>query len=121
MDILFYLKFLLAAFFLYAGITHFRHPKFFYRITPPYLKKWEHPINIIVGVAEILGAIGLVIPNQQIQSAAAWGLIALLIAVFPANVYHLQSKGAGMKVPIWGLWLRLPLQFVLIAWTYAYT
>ncbi|MEM6765983.1 MAG: DoxX family protein [Bacteroidota bacterium] len=121
MTILYYLKFLLAAFFLYAGITHFRRPRFFYRITPPLLKRWEKPINIIVGVSEILGAIGLVVPNQQIQSAAAWGIIALLVAVFPANVYHLQSKGAGMKIPIWALWLRLPLQFVLIAWAYAYT
>ena len=121
MNILFYLKFLMAAFYLYAGISHFKNPRFFYRITPPFLKKWQEPINVIVGVAEILGAIGLVIPVPMIQSAAAWGIIALLIAVFPANIYHLTSKGAGMKIPIWFLWLRLPLQIVLLVWAYAYT
>lgn len=119
MNLLFILKFVLAAFFIYAGYSHFKIPKFFYRITPPYLKQWQEPINVIVGIAEILGGVGLLIPATQ--NMAAWGLIALLIAVFPANIYHLTSKGAGMKVPIWALWLRLPLQFVLIAWAYAYT
>lgn len=118
MNILFYLKFLMAAFYLYAGYAHFKRPWFFYKLTPPMLKKWQEPINVIVGIAEILGAIGLLIPATQ--SYAAWGIIALLIAVFPANIYHLTSKGAGMKVPMWGLWLRLPIQFVLIAWAYAY-
>jgi uncharacterized membrane protein len=119
MDLLYYLKFLMAAFYIYAGYSHFKNPRFFYKITPPFLKKWKEPINVIVGVAEILGGIGLLIPATQ--SMAAWGIIALLIAVFPANIYHLTSKGAGMKIPLWGLWLRLPLQAVLIVWAYAYT
>ena len=109
----------MAAFYIYAGYSHFKNPKFFYKITPPAIKKWQSPINIIVGIAEILGGIGLLIPATQ--SIAAWGIIALLVAVFPANIYHLTSKGAGTKVPMWGLWLRLPLQFVLIAWAWAYT
>lgn len=83
------------------------------------IKKWEKEINIIVGIAEILGGIGLLIPMTQ--SYAAWGIIALLIAVFPANIYHLTSKGAGMKIPIWFLWVRLPLQFLLIWWAYSFT
>ena len=83
------------------------------------LKKWQDPINVIVGIAEILGGVGLLIP--QTQQWAAWGIIALLICVFPANIYHLTSRGAGTRVPIWFLWLRLPLQFVLIAWAYSYT
>lgn len=117
--IMFYLKFVMAAFYGYAGYSHFKNPRFFYKITPPALKKWQDPINTIVGIAEILGAIGLLIPMTQ--SAAAWGIIALLVAVFPANIYHLMAKGAGMKVPMWGLWLRIPIQFVLIAWAYYYT
>jgi len=111
--------YILAAFFIYAGYSHFKNPKFFYRITPPMIKKWEKEINIIVGIAEILGGIGLMIPMTQIY--AAWGLILLLIAVFPANIYHLTSKGAGMKIPIWFLWVRLPLQFLLIWWAYSFT
>lgn len=108
-----------AAFFIYAGYMHFKKPWFFYKITPPLLKKWEKEINVIVGVAEIAGGIGLLIP--QTQSMAAWGIIALLIAVFPANIYMLTSKGAGMKIKMWFLWLRLPIQFLMIWWAYCLT
>ncbi|MCR9288359.1 MAG: DoxX family protein [Bacteroidetes bacterium] len=110
---------LMAGFYFYAGYSHFKKPKFFYRITPPLLKQWEKEINIIVGVAEIVGAIGLLIPS--LQTWAAWGIILLLLAVFPANIYHLMSKGAGMKIPLWFLWLRIPLQGVLIWWAYSFT
>ncbi len=108
-----------ALFFIYAGIMHFRKSWFYYKITPPALQKWKKEINVIVGIAEIVGGIGLLIP--QTQSMAAWGIIALLIAVFPANIYMLTSKGAGMNIKMWFLWLRLPIQFVLIAWAYALT
>ena len=82
------------------------------------LKQWAQPINVIVGIAEIAGAIGLLVPMTR--SWAAWGIIALLIVVFPANIYMLTSKGAGMKIKMWFLWLRLPLQFFLIWWAYQY-
>lgn len=71
-----------------------------------------------MGIAEIAGGIGLLIP--QTRSAAAIGIILLLIAVFPANIYMLTSKGAGMKIKNWFLWLRLPLQLVLLAWAFWY-
>lgn len=118
MDILFVLRIIIALFFIYAGYNHFKKAWFFYKITPPLLLPWKKPINIIVGVAEIVGGIGLLIPMTQ--SWAAWGLIALLIAVFPANIYMLTSKGAGMKIKMWFLWLRIPLQFILIALIYQY-
>lgn len=110
---------IMAAFYIYAGYYHFKNPKFFYKVTPPFIKKWEKEVNIIVGVAEILGGIGLLIPFTR--SLAAWGIILLLIAVFPANIYQAISKGAGMKVPMWVIWLRLPLQGVLIWWAYTFT
>lgn len=119
MDILFIPLILIALFFIYAGYSHFKKAWFFYKITPPYLQKWKEPINIIVGVAEIAGGIGLLLPMTR--TWAAWGIIALLIAVFPANIYMLTSKGAGMKIKMWFLWLRIPLQFVLIALMYYYT
>jgi uncharacterized membrane protein len=120
MDIFFLiLRLVIASFFIYAGYMHFKKAWFFYKITPPYLQNWKKPINTIVGIAEIAGGIGLLIP--QTQSWAAWGIIALLIAVFPANVYMLTSKGSGMKIKMWFLWLRIPLQFVLIALVYHYT
>ena len=51
---------------------------------------------------------------------AAWGIIALLIAVFPANIYHFTSKGKTLPAPTWFLYLRLPLQIVLMYWAYLY-
>ena len=107
-----------ASFFIYAGYGHYKKAWFFYKITPPLLQPYKKTINVIVGVAEILGGIGLLIP--QTRSAAAWGIIALLIAVFPANIYMLTSKGSGMKISLAFLWIRLPLQFVMIWWAYQY-
>lgn len=108
----------MALLYLAAGIMHFVYPRVYIKIIPPFFK-FKEWINWISGAAEIILAIGLVLPATQ--SMAAWGIIALLIAVFPANVYHLQLGGAGMKIPKWALWLRLPLQGVLIAWAYLYT
>lgn len=98
-----------------AGITHFVAPDPFVRIVPPYLPA---PLLLVYlsGAAEIAGGLGLLLPATR--RWAAWGLVLLLIAVFPANVYMLQSHGAGLKVPLWALWLRLPLQAVLIAWAW---
>ena len=110
--------FLMSAFYAYAGYSHFKHPRFFYKITPPLLKPWAEPINVIVGIAEILGAIGLLIPFTR--SLAAAGIVALLFAVFPANIYHLAAKGAGTRVPMWLLWLRIPIQFLLIWWAWSF-
>ncbi|MEE9371756.1 MAG: MauE/DoxX family redox-associated membrane protein [Saprospiraceae bacterium] len=120
MDILYFVLLLIyAGFYIYAGYTHYSKAWFFKKITPPLLQPWKEPINVIVGVAEILGGIGLLIPQTRVM--AAWGIIALLIAVFPANIYMATSKGAGVKINQTFLWLRLPLQFVLIGWAYYYT
>lgn len=68
----------------------------------------------ISGIAEIIGGIGLMIPFAR--RAAGWGLIVLLLAVFPANVNVALNGWPGVSLPMWSLWLRLPLQFVLIWW-----
>lgn len=106
---------ILATFFIGAGITHFTHPAGFLRIVPPYLPA---PLLLVYlsGAAELAGGLGLLIPATR--RWAAWGLLALLIAVFPANVYMLQTHGAGLPVPMWALWLRLPLQLVLMGWVW---
>lgn len=109
---------LMALLYLVAGMNHFRIPKFYERIIPSYFSNKKF-INEASGVAEIILGIGLLIPLTS--NLAAWGVIALLIAIFPANIYHLQQKGAGMKIPLWALWLRIPIQFVLIAWAYWHT
>lgn len=110
--------YLMALLYIVAGVNHFRSPKFYIRIIPPILPKPEL-INWLSGAAEIVLGVLLLIPSTS--SLAAWGVILLLIAVFPANIYHLQARGAGMKVPIWALWVRLPIQFLLIWWAYSHT
>jgi uncharacterized membrane protein len=110
-----FLRVVLAVFFLVAGVNHFRVPEMYLAIMPPMLP-WSRELVFISGVAEIVGGIGVLIP--RIRRATAWGLIALLVAVFPANIYAALHGMVidGRAVPGWGLWARLPLQLVFIAW-----
>lgn len=108
----------MAAFYALAGIAHFANPRFFMRIMPPYIP-WHKPIVYLSGVAE-MGLAALLLTSEY-SAWAAWGVIALLVAVFPANVYHFSSGGAGMRIPQWALLLRLPLQAVLIVWAWWHT
>ncbi len=107
---------LIAVLFVGAGILHFVIPDLYVQIVPPYLP-FPLALVYISGAAEILGGIGVLIPKAR--TWAGWGLIALLIAVFPANLYMaLEPEGIGLERAALGLWLRLPLQFVLIAWVW---
>lgn len=107
----------MAALYVLAGLNHFRVPRMYTRIIPPSFPA-PQLLNYISGAAEVLLGIGLCIPG--VTPLAAWGIIALLIAVFPANVYMLTNAKAGMGMPQWLLWLRLPLQAVLAYWAYQY-
>jgi uncharacterized membrane protein len=103
-----------------AGVNHFVVPATYVGMMPAELPA---PLLLvqISGVAEIAGGLGLLVP--QTRRLAAWGLIALYIAVFPANlnmaVNHLPL--GSRPVATWLLWARLPLQIVLIAWAYRFT
>jgi len=101
----------LALAFIGVGVTHFLAPGKFLRIVPPYLPA---PLLLVYlsGAAEVAGGLGLLWPATR--RWAAGGLVALLVAVFPANVYMLQTHAAHLPIPLWALWLRLPLQAVLI-------
>jgi uncharacterized membrane protein len=124
------LLYVLAAFFITAGISHFTATSFFTHIVPPYLPA---PVILVYvsGACEIL--LGAAVLMPALRRAAAWGLILLLIAVFPANVHMAINHDAFVQVgfvdpPAWlppptplGLWLRLPVQGVLIAWAWWYT
>jgi len=109
---------LMAVFYLFNGINHFRAPELYLRIIPPQLP-FPQALNFISGGAEILLAVLLVIPSTS--KFAAWGVIALLIAVFPANFYHFISGGAGTDIPLRLLAARLPFQLVFMAWAYWHT
>jgi len=111
---------LLALFFIVAGILHFVFPDPYLRMVPPVLPGHK-AIVWISGVAEIAGGIGLMFPRWR--SSAAWGLVLLLIAVFPANIYMAVAHVpyAGLLGKSWVQWLRLPLQLPLIYWAWRYT
>ena len=109
---------LFAAFFIFAGINHFTNRNFFIAIVPPYLPR-PAALVYISGAAEILlGALLLVRGTTRI---AGWGLIALLIAVFPANLHMALNPSRYPAISRAALWIRLPLQGVLIALAYWYT
>ena len=106
---------LAAVFYVGAGILHFRAPAAYLKIMPPYVP-WPEAMVYVSGIAEIAGGLGLLLPATR--RLAAWGLVALLIAVFPANVYMAMNPiylGAS-PMPGWIAWARLPLQGVLIWW-----
>ncbi len=110
-------KYLLAIFMIVAGTMHFVNPEFFLKIVPPYLPL-HRELVLVSGVCEILLGVLLLIP--KCSHLAAWGIIALLIAVFPANVYlyqHQEIFPASLLIHL----LRLPLQGVFILWAFWHT
>ena len=110
-------RFLVAAFFVGAGLGHFIWPNAYLAIMPA-VGRWSPDIVIMSGIAEICGGIGLL--PRVTRRWAGWGLIALLVAVFPANINALSTGMtiAGHALPAWLLWARLPLQIPLIFWVY---
>jgi uncharacterized membrane protein len=106
-------RWIMVLFYIVAGFNHFRVPDLYMALMPPYLP-YPRGLIYISGVAEIFGGLG--VANPLTRRPAAWGLIALLIAVFPANI-HVALHGFGNVHPLL-LWLRLPLQIVLIAWVW---
>jgi uncharacterized membrane protein len=99
--------------FVAAGLNHFRNPVFYRQIVPPGLPEPDLLVAIS-GVCEVAGGIGMLIP--PLRKWAGWGLIGLLVAVFPANIFMAMhpEQIPGLQIPPWLLWLRLPLQPVLI-------
>jgi uncharacterized membrane protein len=104
---------LLVVLFLSSGVAHFLRPAPFVAIMPPYLPS-PRVLVLVSGAFEILGGVGLLIP--AIRRWAGVGLVALLLAVYPANIYMATNDIPidGWHVPWWGHAIRLPLQFVLI-------
>lgn len=110
-------RLLLAAIFVFAGVMHFIIPASYVGIMPPWLP-WHRGLVYLSGVLQIAGGVGLLIPRTR--RAAGMGLVLLLVAVWPANVQMLLNARAADKA-VWYqalLWLRLPLQLVLIWWVW---
>lgn len=112
------LKYLLCVFFVLAGLNHFISPSFYTRIMPPYLP-WHLFLVYLSGFFEI--ALGVLLLAPSYTRVAAWGLVALLVAVFPANIQMAINPQLYPDVSPAVLWLRLPLQAVFIAWAFWFT
>ena len=105
-----------ATLYILAGVNHFLNPSFYYKIIPPFLSHFSYSINIISGLAEI--ALGVMLLSKKTRRLACIGLIILLIAVFPANIYLALENGVPLDTRPWIAWARLPMQFVLMYWAY---
>lgn len=108
----------MSLFYIVAGVAHFIRPEFYLKMMPPVL---PFPLELVYlsGVAESALGIALWVPRFKV--AAAWGIIALLVAVFPANLFMLKQGGSAFGIPDWALWSRLPIQGVFIYWAYTHT
>jgi uncharacterized membrane protein len=113
-----FMKYLLGAFFIGAGVMHFVRPEFYLKIMPPALP-WHLGLVYLSGLAEILLGILVVIPKYT--RLAAWGLIVLLIAIFPANIYLAMNPQIMPDVNPLAHLIRLPIQLVFIAWAWWFT
>lgn len=114
----------LAAFFTFTGTMHFLRPKFFEAIVPPAIENQKKEAVAISGYAEIAGAALVLHPASR--RLGRWWLLALLAAVFPANIHMAvnpeQIRGLDMrKFPRWALWARLPLQPLAMLWVWQVT
>ena len=106
---------IMAYFYISVGIKHFTEPEWFLQIYPPFLPFGLAAVYVS-GFFEVLFGIMLLIPKTRYY--AGWGLIALLIAVFPANIYLAYTNGAAMDIPAAVAWGRLPFQALFIGLAY---
>jgi uncharacterized membrane protein len=115
------LLWLMAAAYVLAGFNHLLNPQFYLPIIPPGLPNPEW-LNLMSGLAEIV--LGVFVLEPRVRFLAAWGIIALLVAVFPANVY-MALENIGPEGPGSGAgaanWIRLPFQALFIVWAWWYT
>jgi uncharacterized membrane protein len=112
-------RLLLALAFVGAGINHFVMPRAYERIVPPSMKHRAQGLVVASGVAEIAGGMGVLLPRTR--RIAGLGLVALLAAVFPANLYMARAPEHFRKIPPWALYARLPLQPLMMWWAWSAT
>jgi uncharacterized membrane protein len=108
----------MGVFYVAAGAAHFVVTQLYMRAMPGYLPA-PRALVLVSGVAEIAGGIGVIIPATR--RAAAWGLVLLLVAVMPANLWMAQHPENFAEIPQWFFWARLPLQAPLIWWAWRFT
>jgi uncharacterized membrane protein len=109
----------LALFWIGAGVNHFVNPRAYEAIVPPSLKQQKRLVVQVSGVAEVAGGLGVLIPATR--RLAGLSLIALLAAIFPANLYMARKPEDFKKIPPAALYARLPLQPLMMLWAWRAT
>jgi len=110
--------YLMSLLYVVAGASHFRIPALYKSIMPSWLP-WHSEIVFISGLIEIVLGVLLLVPATRVS--AAWGIIILLILVFPANIQMAMNYSRDKNPATWITIVRLPLQVLLIWWAYQYT
>lgn len=110
--------YLLATLFILGGINHFINPDFYFKMMPHY---FPFPLFLVFvsGIVEIL--LGVMLLFDQFKKVAAWGIIILLFAFMPVHINMIIHADQWLEVPIAFLYVRIALQFLLMAWAYQYT
>jgi uncharacterized membrane protein len=109
----------LGAFFIGAGVNHFVNARAYEAIVPPSLQSRSREVVQVSGVAEIAGGVGVLV--APLRRLSGLGLIALLAAVFPANLYMAKQPERFKRIPRWALYGRLPLQPLMMLWAWRAT
>lgn len=107
----------LGPFFVFAGAMHFVRPREYAAIVPPYVPRAREAV-VVSGLAEIAGGAAQLAGAPRLLTR--WWLIALLVAVFPANLHMAlrPDEIRGLRIPRWLLWARLPVQAAFVAWVW---
>ena len=108
----------LSAFFINVGVDHFVNPEFYLSIMPPVFPLHLEAVYIS-GFFEVLGGVGVLIP--RLRKIAGWGLVALLVAVYPANIYMAITPEAFPEASVALLYVRLVFQFLFFYWAFSVT
>lgn len=112
------LRYAMAAFYVVAGVNHFRDPDFYASLMPPYVP-FHTELVALTGALEIV--LGVLVALPRTAPIAAWGIIVMLLAFLPAHVHMLVNNHLYPQAPTSMLWLRFPIQALLILWAFWYT
>ena len=104
--------FIMSSFYILVGIDHFKNPDWYVKIIPPILP-YKLELVYLSGILEVF--LGVLLVFKKMRFIACWGLIALLLAVYPANIYLAVTNGSALGISPLSAWLRLPFQFLYIA------
>lgn len=108
----------MGVFYIAAGLNHLVTPQFYLAVMPPYIP-WPDAVILWSGIAELLGGIGVLVPLTR--PMAAWGIVLMLACFLPVHVNMCLHPEAFAHIPLWAIWVRLPLQIPLMLWAWLYT